>query len=83
MVMLVLGLAGGSVIFLIVVVVIVVVLALTYYTRKGNRGIDAHPYGGTDAPGAAEPSESTGPGRIPEDHDHVDEPGRIPTYGTK
>lgn len=81
--MLVIGLAGGSLIFLIVVVAIVFVLAFTYYSRRGNRGINAHPYGGADAPGATEPSDSTGPGRIPEDHDHVDDRGRIPTYGTK
>ncbi len=81
--MLVIGLAGGSLIFLIVVVAIVIVLAFTYYTRRGNRGIDAHPYDGSDAPGAAEPSDATGPGRIPEDHDHLGDQGRIPTYGTK
>jgi hypothetical protein len=81
--MLVIGLAGGSLIFLVVVVAIVIVIAFTYYTRRGNRGIDPHPYGGVDAPGASEPSDATGPGRIPEDHDHVDDPGRIPTHGTK
>ena len=81
--MLVLGLAGGSLIFLVVVVVIVLVLAFTYYTRRGNRGINPHTYGGSEAPGAREPSDPTRPGRIPEDHDHVDDPGRIPTYGTK
>lgn len=81
--MLVLGLAGGSLIFLIVIVALVFVFAFSYYTLRGS-GINAHPHGGQDgAPGAREPSEVGQPGRIPEDPAHPDDEGRISSHGMK
>jgi hypothetical protein len=80
--LLVIALAGGSLIFVVVVVAILFAIAFSYYSRRG-RDINAHPHGGGDeAPGASGPSEVGGRGRIPEDPAHPDE-GRIPTHGTK
>jgi hypothetical protein len=80
--MVLVGLAGGSLIFLAVIIVLVIVVAVSYYTYRGS-GINPHPRGQRgDAAGAAAPSDP-GHGRIPEDPNHPDEDGRISTHGTK
>jgi hypothetical protein len=51
--------ASGGLIFLAFVLILLVGLMLTLYTRRGS-GIDAHPTGAGDAPGAAGPSDVDG-----------------------
>jgi hypothetical protein len=62
------ALAGGSWIFLAFVIIAIGGVVLGYFTYTGS-GIDAHPSkGGADgSPGASEPSDAGGKGRVSDD----------------
>ena len=81
--MVLVALAGGSLILVVVLVVLVVALALGYYTYRGS-GINPHPHDGRDeAPGARGPSDPAGRGRLPDDPLYAGDEGSISTHGTK
>lgn len=81
--MVLVALAGGSLIFLIVIIVLIVAVAFGYYTYRGS-GINPHPHDGRDeAPGASGPSDQAGRGRLPDDPKYGGDRGSISTHGTQ
>jgi hypothetical protein len=81
--MVLVALAGGSLILVVVLVIMVVAIAYGYYTYRGS-GINAHPHDGRDqAPGASGPSDAAGRGRLPDDPEYSGDEGSISTHGTK
>ncbi|MBV9197314.1 MAG: hypothetical protein JO168_24530 [Solirubrobacterales bacterium] len=75
--------AGGSFIFIGVIIVFLLAVVYGFYTYKGS-AINPHPNDGLDgAPGAQAPSDPAGQGQIPEDPEHPDNKGSIPTHGTR
>lgn len=82
--MTIIALAGGSYIFLGVIGLLLAGVIFGYFTYEGS-GINPHPTGGGDAPGASEASSASGKGRTGDEHfdDDANGGGAFESHGTQ